>query len=201
VTNQDRLAIDVALLLPTAFAQFVTHLNARLAPPPEGFRFDETHLPHVSLAQLYVRTDDLAKVRNETEHAIREVSPLALQAADLHLGGTTSVIRLVRTEALERLHVDLMDRLEPFEITDGAPTAFVGDGEPPRPADVRWVERFRETAAYDRFDPHVTLGVGPVTEWTGLAEMQATRVTICHLGRFCTCRRVLADWTLTPLGA
>lgn len=201
MSGQAPLALDVAILLPAALRQYLSRLNAELAPPPVGFHFDDTHLPHMSLAQIFVRAADLDDAIAETERTLHEVRPLTLQMARLSQGGTTSVIRVSSTPALLALHTALMDRLRAFEIAPGDAEAFVVDREAPRPDDVRWVEQFRDAAAYDNFDPHITLGVGPVTAWTGLTDTTATDVAVCHLGRFCTCRRALARWTLTPSGA
>ena len=160
VSGQAPLALDVAILLPAALRQYLSRLNAELAPPPVGFHFDDTHLPHVSLAQIFVRAADLDDAIAETERTLHEVRPLTLQMAQLSQGGTTSVIRVSSTPALLTLHTALMDRLRAFEVAPGDPEAFVVDREAPRPDDVRWVEQFRDAAAYDNFDPHITLGVG-----------------------------------------
>ena len=95
-----------------------------------------------------------------------------------------------------------MDRLQPYESGAGDEAAFFRDAlEPARRADVEWVRQFRTQAAYGRFDPHVTLGVGPLRQLDPLPAADTVRVALCHLGRFCTCRRVLAEWSLTATGA
>ena len=94
-----------------------------------------------------------------------------------------------------------MDALLPFEAGPGDASAFHSNGEPPRPADLEWVSRFREQASHADFDPHITLGVGAAPGAAAALDAVADRVALCHLGRYCTCRRVLAEWTLTPRGA
>ncbi len=197
------VALDVAVLLPPPFRQHLVRLNAGLTPPPGGFHFDDTHLPHVSLVQQFVPLDTLDGVIEETENVLHRVAPLELLTRDCRAGRTTSAIRLADTQPLTRLHTHLLDRLRRFETAHGDPSAFVSgeDEEEPRAADVRWVRRFREAAAYDDFDPHITVGVGAVSAWSGPSHCVATKIALCHLGRFCTCRRVLAEWTLTPQNA
>ncbi|MBI4463425.1 MAG: hypothetical protein HY647_01865, partial [Acidobacteria bacterium] len=54
--SQEVLAVDVALLLPEPIQERVRAINAALwAQEKDGFRFDATHLPHITLAQLFVR--------------------------------------------------------------------------------------------------------------------------------------------------
>ena len=199
--RQGLLAIDVAILLPDALLQPLLRLNATLVPPPEGFRFDDTHLPHVSLAQQFIAAARLPDVIRATAAVLRGAGPLRLLPAGMSRGRTASTVRLVPTGALTRLHADLMDRLQPFESGPGDETAFFSDVvEPARHADVEWVRQFRTQAAHGRFDPHVTLGVGPVPQLDPPRGGDATRAALCHLGRFCTCRRVLAEWSLTDHG-
>ena len=55
-------AIDIALEPDTTMVQHAMAANARLLKSfPRGFALDETHHPHVSLLQQFVRTDDLGQ--------------------------------------------------------------------------------------------------------------------------------------------
>ena len=190
------LAIDVALLLPPAAQDVVTHLNARLTGMPDGFRFDATHLPHVTLAQQFVPAADLSLVAAEVGAVVASFAPLPLAAERLASSGLTTSLVLGETQPLAALHVRLMDRLAPFDVTAGGAEAFFTGDEPPRSRDVEWVTRFRTAAAYGSFEPHVTLGAGVLEGAAPSIEFEADEVALCRLGRFCTCRRVLASWTL-----
>ena len=190
------LAVDVALLLPPSARDMATRLNARLIGPPDGFRFDADHLPHVSLVQQFVPATDLPLVSAEVGAVLSTAPPLLLVAERLASNGTTTSLVLAATRPLETLHARLMDRLAPFDMTAGDADAFLAAGEPPRPRDVEWVTRFRTAAAYAAFEPHVTLGTGVLGDAAPVLEVEADQVAICRLGRFCTCRCVLASWTL-----
>ena len=197
--DSELLAADVAILLPDPLLERLLRLNAELLPPPGGFRFDDSHLPHVTLAQLFITADQLPDVVHETAAALRGVAPLRLAPAGLSRGRTASTVRLEPNEQINGLHTTLMDRLQRFESGGGDGTAFhSAGGEPARDADMDWVRQFRTHAAHDRFDPHVTIGVGALQEPGPLPAADATRVALCQLGRFCTCRRILAEWRLTP---
>ena len=197
--RQNLLAVDIAILLPDPLLEPVLRVNAALLPPPDGFRFDATHLPHVTLAQLFVAEVQLPAVVHETAAALRGAAPLRLAPAGLSRGRTASTVRLAPNARITGLHTTLMDRLRRFESDGGDGAAFHSAGrEPARDADVEWVRQFRTHAAYDRFDPHVTVGVGALPDPGPLPAGDAVRVALCQLGRFCTCRRVFAEWTLTP---
>ncbi|MCY3844437.1 MAG: 2'-5' RNA ligase family protein [Acidobacteria bacterium] len=196
------LALDVALLLPGPAARAVGRLNARLQAPPAGFAFDATHLPHVTLVQQFVRDADMPVVLPRLGRVASRTPPIALRGAGLQRGRTTTSLSVEGGTALRALHERLLACLAPHATppADGwgpAGDAFVADGEPPRGGDIEWVTRFRTRAAGDRFEPHVTLGVGALDRGAEpRLAFTATELAACHLGRFCTCRRVLGAWRL-----
>jgi hypothetical protein len=56
-------AIDIALEPDATMVQHAKDANARLLKSfPKGFALDETHHPHVSVLQQFVRTDDFDKI-------------------------------------------------------------------------------------------------------------------------------------------
>ena len=200
------LALDVALLLPGAAARAAGRLNARLQAPPAGFAFDATHLPHVTLVQQFVREADMPIVLPRLGRVASESPPVALRGAGLQRGRTTTSLSVDGGAALRALHDRLLACLEPHAARpaegsgfggDALADAFVADGEPPRGADIEWVTRFRTRAAGDRFEPHVTLGVGALDGGAvPRIAFTAAELAACRLGRFCTCRRVLGAWRL-----
>jgi hypothetical protein len=55
-------AVDIALEPDATMMQHAKAANARLLKSfPKGFALDETHHPHVTLLQQFVRTDDPAQ--------------------------------------------------------------------------------------------------------------------------------------------
>ena len=192
----DTTAVDVALLPTPDLRRRLLSINRTLAPPPIGFRFDRTHLPHLTLAQQFVRHDDIERLSHGIRRTLQGHRPLTLTTTEVSVGGTASTLGVERTAALMDLHRRLMDLLIPFD-TKGGVEAFEADGDTPREADVAWVRDFRERAAYDLFSPHWTLGVGPVRTPVEAHTSVANDIALLSLGRFCTCRRVLASWTLT----
>ena len=110
----------------------VARINARLSGPPEGFRFDSSHLPHVTLVQQFVPAADLPLVTAEVGAVLSSFAPLTLTTERLSSNGLTTSLVLAATQTLGAVHTRLMDRLAPFDMTAGGADAFVTDGEPPR---------------------------------------------------------------------
>jgi hypothetical protein len=99
-----------------------------------------------------------------------------------------------RTPELVTLHEQIQQVTEPFEVDTGDASAFFGAEA--RDRDVRWVREFRRESSFERFTPHITLGHASEPPVIEPFDFVATTIAVCHLGRFCTCRRVVRAWDL-----
>jgi hypothetical protein len=103
-------------------------------------------------------------------------------------------MEVARTPALLVLHEALMAALQPFERTGGTASAFA-DGDA-RPGDIAFVAGFRGNSSFGTFTPHITLGHASTPPPVQPVAFTASEIALCQLGRFCTCRQVLASWSL-----
>ena len=196
------IAIDVALLLPEAVNERAKAVNgALLAERPDGFRFDDTHLPHITLAQQFIRCVNLPSLIERMDPLLRDAPPLVLRATGVGSSGTAAHFAIEPTPDLQKLHETIMDAAQSLEEAGGGAEAFYSEGESARENDIAWVSQFRPHSSYARFSPHITLGIGPLPEFREPFELTADRIALCHLGRFCTCRIVLREWRLGSKGA
>ena len=69
-------AIDIALEPDATMLQHAKDANARLLKSfPKGFALDETHHPHITMLQQFVRTDDLDKVFATANEVLAKENP------------------------------------------------------------------------------------------------------------------------------
>ena len=195
----DLVALDVVILPPPDVSRRATELSAAL--PAEGeevLTLDAEHLPHVTLMQLFVRQNELDTAFERIDDIVRGQPPLRLRVNGIGKSNQTLWLEIERTPDLVALHERLMDTLRGVERQHGGPAAFFdGDG---RVGDVMWVAGYRLKSSLEKFTPHITLGHGSEAPPVEPFSFDATIVAACHLGRFCTCRRVLRQWTLRPDG-
>jgi 2'-5' RNA ligase superfamily len=207
-------AIDIALEPDATMVQHAMAANARLLKSfPKGFTLDETHHPHVSVLQQFVRTADLDKVFAAADGVLSKEKPRSwtlkafkyyyIPAPPIGLAG----IVVEPTEDLHRLQDALIKAVEPYTVKSGTPAAFFSDegGRDIQKFLISYVENFVRDAAGKRFNPHVTIGVG--TE-KYLNEMLAepfpsftfspAAASVYQLGAFGTARKELKALTLTP---
>ncbi len=190
------VAIDVAVLLTADARAVAERANAYFdVSAAAGFRFNDTHHPHVTLGQHFVPSDQLIEVRTAVGTVVSARPPLELRVTGVRRGRTAQVLVVAPTPALRQLHEQLMDTLAPYEVP-GSAAAFQQDDASPLDANVAWVARFRADSSYARFDPHITVGIGSNPISIDPFSFSARQIAICRLGRFCTCRDQLAHWTL-----
>jgi 2'-5' RNA ligase len=206
-------AIDIALEPDATMVQHAMAANARLLKSfPKGFALDETHHPHVSILQQFVRTDDLDKVFAAANSVMAKEKPTVwtlkafkyyyIPAPPIGVAG----IVVEPTEDLHRLQDELITAVKPYTVKTGTPAAFFSDesGRDIQKALIDYVTNFVTDAAGKRFNPHVTIGVGTETYLNKmLAEpfvsftFSPAGASVYQLGSFGTARKELRMLTVT----
>jgi 2'-5' RNA ligase len=208
------IAVDIALEPDATMIEHAKAANARLRESfPKGFALDETHHPHVTMLQQFVRTADLDKVFAAAGAVMAKEKPTAwtLKAFKYYYIPSPPVglagIVVEPTEDLHRLQDELIAAVTPFTEKAGTPAAFFSDegGRDIQKSLIEYVADFVTIAAGKRFNPHVTIGVGTESYLNKmLAEpfpsftFSATGASVYQLGAFGTARKELKALPLTP---
>jgi 2'-5' RNA ligase len=189
------VAIDIAILPPADVSAHAIALSTAL-PRAEsrGLQLGPGFLPHITLTQQFVSRGVLDQAIAQVDRALRRQPPLPLRVTGGGRGSNSVWMAIARTPALVRLHERLLDVTAAFEAAGGDASAFV-DGDA-RDRDVRWVREFRRESSFARFTPHITLGHASEPPCVEPFDFVATRIAMCPLGRFCTCRRIIRAWEL-----
>jgi hypothetical protein len=162
-------AIDIALEPDATMVQHARDTNARLLKSfPKGFALDETHHPHVSVLQQFVRTDDLDKIFAAANAIMVKEKPTAwtLKAFKYYYipdppFGLAGIV-VESTDGLDRLQDELISAVKPYTVKTGTRAAFFSEagGRDIQKSLIEYVTHFVKIAAGERFNPHVTIGVG-----------------------------------------
>ena len=205
-------AIDIALEPDATMTRHAHADNARLLKVyPNGYALDATHHAHITMLQQFVRTTDLDKLytavgqvmakEKPTEWKLKAFKYYYIPEPPIGLAG----IVVEPTPDLLRLQQELIDAVTPFTVKTGTAAAFVSteDGRDIQASLIDYVANFVTIAAGEKFNPHVTIGVG--TE-TYLKEMLAKPyqafafsplgASVYQLGAFGTARKELKVLTL-----
>jgi 2'-5' RNA ligase len=189
------VALAVVLLPPASVRESAERLNASLsASTSTALRLDADHLPHLTLIQQFIRNTDVDEAMRRIDTAVAGTAPLALRVSGSARPGRSVWMVVDRTPELLALHGQLMAALAGLERDGGDAAAF--HDRDARVSDIRWVAGYRRAAAFDAYAPHITLGHASEPPPIAPFAFEASEVAACHLGRFCTCRRVLRAWRL-----
>jgi len=188
------VAVDVAILPPADVAQRAVELSAGLPADPHGFRLDTERLPHITLSQSFVREDELPVAFEHVDDVLRARSGFPLRVTGGGQGSSSVWMTIELTPEISDLHEQVMHALVGVERSGGTPGAFFGGDA--RVGDVLWVTGYRLKSSFGAFTPHITLGHAPAAPSVDSFTFTADVVAACHLGRFCTCRRILRSWNL-----
>ena len=188
------IAVDVAILPPADVSAQAIACNLELpAGGFRGLRLDADHLPHLTLTQQFIREDRLDRALAAIDRVVAGQPPIRVVVTGGARGDHSVWMAIERTLPLVSLHEQLMEALIDLEERNGTLAAFIDEA---RDKDVAWVSGFRDNSSFDRFLPHITLGHAAEPPVIEPFVFEATTVAACHLGRFCTCQRVLKSWTL-----
>jgi hypothetical protein len=60
-----------------------------------------------------------------------------------------------------------------------------------------YIQNFTQNSSYKNFNPHITIGDGIFERKLKLQiKFTASRLALCHLGNYCTCREILYETSL-----
>jgi 2'-5' RNA ligase len=200
-------AIDIALEPDATMIEHAQAANARLLKSfPKGFSLDATHHPHVTILQQFVRTDQLDNVYAAVNKILakEKASGWKLKAFKYYYIPSPPVglagIVVEPDDDLHRLQNEIIEAVMPFVAKTGTSAAFFSDDEGRDIQDdlISYVEHFVQIAAGEKFNPHVTIGVGTeVYLNTMLAEpfdaftFSPAGASVYQLGTFGTARKQL----------
>jgi hypothetical protein len=206
------IAIDILLQPDATMLQHSAANNTRLLEVfPNGFALDETHTPHITMLQCFVRKADLDKLYAAEEKVLAAagVNAMKLEAFKYYYipTGKTGLAGIVAkpTPQLIKLQADIIDAAKSFMLETGPIGAFTAKHDAPALDEqmIAYVSAFVQKASGEHFNPHVTTGVAS-REYLDkmLAEpfepfsFSPAGVAVYQLGPFGTAAKKLKEWDL-----
>ena len=207
-------AINVLLEPDQAARRRACDINARLRKEmPEGFALDDTHAPHITVLQRYVRTPELDQVLDAVGAVIAgadltalELHATAITHAEWDTPGTgMASLLLGRDPRLLALQGRLIAAVAPFASPKGTGEAFVTDPDEPgiNTTTVAYVASFVPGHCASNYAAHLSIGLGrravlEVVEAEPFEpfDVRAEAVAVFQLGNDGAARRRLQTWPL-----
>ncbi|MFH0978352.1 MAG: hypothetical protein V1837_03545 [Candidatus Woesearchaeota archaeon] len=187
----NRLAINIVLLPSPEMTRKCIYLNRKL--PDRDIVLDaQSCIPHLSLCMAGIEAGNLSKVSAVLDQL--KVKPLSLESNGLQAYPVPKAkpfcgLYITKTPELTKLQEQVIDIIKPFAVKVGVADFIDG----PKPLDAVWVSNYVKNASSGKFNPHITIGLGKFEQLSSPISFEATKLAICHLGKFCTCRKLLHE--------
>jgi hypothetical protein len=205
-------AINILLEPDDTMLQHAQANNARLLEVfPQGFALDETHRPHITMIQRFVRTADLEKVYAAAHKVLAavKVNAIKLEAYSYYYvpSGAIGLAGIVArpTPELLKLQADIIAAVDPFTVDTGTKAAFTAahDDAALDAQLIEYVSTFVPKKTGEHFSPHVTTGVGQRDYLDKMLAEPFERFTfspagaaVYQLGPFGTAAKKLKTWDM-----
>lgn len=197
-----RLAIDIVLLPSEEMLEHAIAVNEQLRQqnPPKIVLDKINCLPHISLLMGCISQSDLPWI-SEIVTAIAHSEPIfqleitAVKTDPMPDGRKVTVLNISPDRRLQTLHETLIDQLQAFLSFDATPEMLYN---PPEVEEISLlsINNYLKSSSFNHFSPHITAGIGAYHHGNYSISFTASTLAICHLGNYCTCRKVLYAVTL-----
>ena len=193
-----KIAVDVVLIPPDHVIRLAVDINKSFPETSDkNYVLDpKTCVPHVTLCMGLVEREQLGEIGTRLSALTNTVSSLNLtithvETSAISSGEIMSGLAIKKTPELQRLHEMVLDEMNPLFTYDGVETTMFYTPPPIREVPMFWGLGLAKTSVRERYSPHITLGIGvPKQEITPIS-FTASRLALCHLGNYCTCRDTL----------
>jgi hypothetical protein len=196
-----RFAVDFVILPPAPIVDVAITLNKQLCNSNILFH-KENCFPHLSLLMGCLTLEQLGQAKSLLKALVSQYKPMDLKIPAIRTVGTTAgdvvALDVEPNDHLQSLHESVVKTFGPM-LSEDATTADVFGDLPANQSTLGWINSFIRESTFDNFWPHITIGylktdASPVT--IDPISFTASRIAICHLGNFCTCREILKDESL-----
>ena len=197
------IATDVVLLPDATMTEKAIAANKALIGDDAGeiALGSGTCLPHISLAMGCIDEADIDAIGSLLQKLARKVPVQQLRivgtiASTNSRGQRVTLLEVERVGELQTLHEAVMEELQSFFRHEVSAVMICDDVV--AETTLEWIRHYRRHAAFERFQPHITVGYGLApTDMPFPLDFGVSALALCHLGNHCTCRRVLAAASLS----
>jgi 2'-5' RNA ligase len=197
-----KIAVDVVLLPSEEMTDKAVNANKELLKQhADKIVLDkENCLPHISLAMGCIderNIDEIDKILKTIvkQSPLRQLNGISIHTETNQAGEKVSVFQIEKTEALQSLHDEVMDKLIPYFSYDVRAEMLLSPSETSE-STLDWIKNYPVQSSFEKFFPHITIGYGEINDFSCPFTFDISKFALCHLGNHCTCRKILASSNL-----
>ncbi len=189
---QNKKAIDVVLLPSAEMMEKAIVINRYLLQRGDANMALNTTdcLPHISILMGCMADEDLPRLSSLLNDIASQYTLLHLQITEFGLELGSAVLNVEKDARLQNLHLEIAGKLSPLLTYDAVAEMLYNPAEVGANA-LKYINNFLQNASYEKYSPHITVGNGVYTQGNFPMSFTAPTLAICHLGSYCTCRKIL----------
>ena len=196
--DSNQIVTGIVLIPPEKILQLAITLNKSFPDTAkENYVLDAKKcIPHITLLMGIISQNQLEEITLKLNNIAEKFSALNLWATGFtsspHPDGKIfSILTIKKSSEIQKLHETILEELTPFFSWNGVEKEMFYSLPPVRESSSFWVEGFERSSSRENYDPHISLGFAELKEQFTPRQFTASKLALCHLGSYCTCRNVL----------
>ncbi|PIP68884.1 hypothetical protein CO033_00920 [Candidatus Nomurabacteria bacterium CG_4_9_14_0_2_um_filter_32_10] len=192
---ENKIAIDIALLLPDKMNKIICDLSNKIIPHADLKPYilnNVNYLPHISILVGTIKIGEVGIIKEKIEQIIKKYLPLKITFKNLITKNTK--FPLLDIGNIEEL-INLRKEIVSLVSLDSDATKEMCFDVDISNGGVDFINNFkRDKFIEESFEFHTTLGLGDASFLNVELPIETVvnTIAICHLGYGCSCRKVLA---------
>ncbi len=200
--SMNKIAVGIVLIPPNNIVQFAIDIN-KTFPETNTENYilhTKTCIPHITLLMGLIMKEQVPEVGRKLGSLAEKFSALNLKITHTKTsarpdGKKLSGLEIEKTPELQKLHETILDQMSSVFTYDSVEKEMFYTPPPVNEVPMFWVQGFAKMSVRENYKPHITLGVGEPKQEIAPVQFTASKIALCHLGNYCTCRDVL--WSAT----
>lgn len=188
-----KIAIDIVLLPPGNIMDEAIRINSQFTHDPIKLN-KENCLPHISLCMGVIEEENLPKIKEVIDEIVKKSSKLLLTMDKI--SDEYVCFEIKNNKNLQKLHEEIMTRLSSYLSYD-AMTDMCFSPPPVIGKTLFWINSFKDKSSFENYYPHITLGTSKLNNRELNIDFTASKLAVCHIGNYCTCRKILFSMDLS----
>lgn len=197
-SDPTRCAVNFVILPPDHVMDIAISLNKRACKESYIFLDKDKSFPHISLLMGCLRLDQIMQAEIMLKAIASQHKKMTLSITHMHTVNTSAgdimTLDIDPYNNLQLLHESLVKDFAPL-LSKDATEADIFDSSPAA-STLAWINNYIPNSCFANFWPHITIGYtkeNALSERFGPFTFPASRLAICHLGNYCTCKRILTE--------
>lgn len=196
--KSDYLAVDVVLLPPPKIMDRAIAGNRKLSPKNnnEITLNKKNCLPHITLAMGCIKKGEGLIVKNRLNDISKRFPRMELETVSSKR--KKAWFKIKNIDKLQLLHETVMiDLFRFFSYRVKEHMLCKSDKERINSITLNYIKHFPVTSSFGKYAPHITIGSGETDLTFPKIRFRVSELALCHLGNFCTCRKIIYSFNLS----